>query len=301
MFVGGLYARFKLTANINLTNMVLFNAEGQIKKYESTDEILLEFIEFRLGWYEKRKQSIILELKTVMEKLDNQTRFILMVIKEELKIRNIPKLEILNALWNHQFSLLPKSKKKGDVSNTEDTSGHEETEESSDVDEGEEEDTNDEGSNVSKDSKEKEKVKPKMSVLTKGYDYLLSMPLWSLTLEKVQKLKKETDEKHAKLKSVEGTSAKSMWNTDLDLFLEALQASEDLEKLEMESGSKIASSKRRQLIQQSSKIASPKGKSPKNGSGGASSKLNVKRKQDENSKKIKTTPPLKKLKPNGKS
>ena len=39
----------------------------------------------------------------------------------------------------------------------------------------------------------------------KDFDYLLSMPLWNLTMEKVNKLKNERDEKDKQVKELEST------------------------------------------------------------------------------------------------
>lgn len=58
-----------------------------------------------------------------------------------------------------------------------------------------------------------------------GYDYLLGMPLWSLTLEKVQELCNERDEKKGQLEALLGTEPKQLWETDLDNFLQALEVS----------------------------------------------------------------------------
>jgi len=56
-----------------------------------------------------------------------------------------------------------------------------------------------------------------------GYEYLLGMPLWSLTMERVQQLlkeQKETKEEYARLSA---TSPERLWEVDLDLFLERLE------------------------------------------------------------------------------
>ena len=51
---------------------------------------------------------------------------------------------------------------------------------------------------------------------SKDYDYLLSMPLWNLTMEKVAKLKAERDEKERQVKELTATAPEEMWVTDLD-------------------------------------------------------------------------------------
>ena len=53
----------------------------------------------------------------------------------------------------------------------------------------------------------------------RGFDYLLSMPIWSLTLERVHHLNKEKDEKEAELKTLLGRSAKDLWLADLSCFV----------------------------------------------------------------------------------
>lgn len=46
---------FKLTTKINTSNMICFDPEGKIKKYNSPEQILEEFYPLRLAYYQKRK------------------------------------------------------------------------------------------------------------------------------------------------------------------------------------------------------------------------------------------------------
>lgn len=48
------------------------------------------------------------------------------------------------------------------------------------------------------------------------FDYLLSMPLWNLTMEKVNQLRAERDRKEMELMQLEGTSVFELWLNDLD-------------------------------------------------------------------------------------
>lgn len=52
------------------------------------------------------------------------------------------------------------------------------------------------------------------------YDYLLGMPLWSLTLERKNDLLKKRDDKIHELKSLQAKSPSHLWREDLDAFLE---------------------------------------------------------------------------------
>ena len=51
----GLLEYFKLTSKINTSNMMCFDFDGKIKKYETPEEILEEFYPVRLAYYQKRK------------------------------------------------------------------------------------------------------------------------------------------------------------------------------------------------------------------------------------------------------
>jgi len=53
----GLEEKFKLTKTIATSNLVAFDAEGRITKYASVEDILKEFFNVRLKFYEKRKVS----------------------------------------------------------------------------------------------------------------------------------------------------------------------------------------------------------------------------------------------------
>ena len=47
----GIEANFKLTASISITNMVLFDEQGKITKYNNLREIMEQFYKIRLQFY----------------------------------------------------------------------------------------------------------------------------------------------------------------------------------------------------------------------------------------------------------
>lgn len=53
----GLEERFKLTKSVATSNLVAFDPEGRITKYNSVEDILKEFFAVRIKFYEKRKVS----------------------------------------------------------------------------------------------------------------------------------------------------------------------------------------------------------------------------------------------------
>ena len=54
----GVVEYFKLSSKISTSNMMCFDAEGKIKKYNSPEEIMEDFYAVRLAYYQKRKVSL---------------------------------------------------------------------------------------------------------------------------------------------------------------------------------------------------------------------------------------------------
>ena len=64
----------------------------------------------------------------------------------------------------------------------------------------------------------------------KEYDYLLSMPLWSLTLERVEDLQKSMNDKDSEYKALQKLPITDLWENDLQHFLEVLEKHEEKEE-----------------------------------------------------------------------
>ena len=56
----GLLEFFKLTTKINTSNMICFDYEQKIKRYDSAEDILEDFYPIRLIYYQKRKVRMFL-------------------------------------------------------------------------------------------------------------------------------------------------------------------------------------------------------------------------------------------------
>ena len=54
----GLIEFFGLSNKMSTTNMMLFDFDTKIKRYESPEEVIEEFFPMRLQYYQKRKVSI---------------------------------------------------------------------------------------------------------------------------------------------------------------------------------------------------------------------------------------------------
>ncbi|KIM47986.1 hypothetical protein M413DRAFT_22556 [Hebeloma cylindrosporum] len=190
----GLLEFFKLTSKINTSNMICFDFEGKIKKYDSPEEILEDFYPVRLAYYQKRKDYLANEIQTAFEKLTNQARFVQMIINKELVVSNRKKADIVADLRRHKFRAFAKAASAKASGETEPT---EEAEEAEDDDDGSDAD----------------------------FDYLLGMAIWSLTKEKIARLNAQATEKESELLALLKKSPKDLWNTDLDLFLQEWEKS----------------------------------------------------------------------------
>ena len=76
--------------------MILFDAEGNIRKYASPEQMLVEFADSRLGVYAKRKQHMIRKLERELTVISNNMLFIQPVVNEEIHVENRKTDELIN-------------------------------------------------------------------------------------------------------------------------------------------------------------------------------------------------------------
>lgn len=78
---------FKLESTVPTTNMMLFNAEGRMRKYQRVGQILDEFYALRLDYYSRRKKYLLSLIDRELQTLENKIRFISAIVEEKLVIR----------------------------------------------------------------------------------------------------------------------------------------------------------------------------------------------------------------------
>ena len=100
---------FKLTKTIKTTNMHLFDSEGNMKKYENPNEIIKEFVEVRLKYYNMRKDNMLKSMSRELNILQNKIRFIDMIVDEELIVFKQQKKNIIENLKIHKFNTVDKT------------------------------------------------------------------------------------------------------------------------------------------------------------------------------------------------
>ena len=86
---------FKLVhKNINTSNMHLFDTKGVIKKYDTINDILVEFYQTRMAFYHKRKASVLEQLEKEIRNISNRAKFILGVIDTSIPVMGTPKAKL---------------------------------------------------------------------------------------------------------------------------------------------------------------------------------------------------------------
>ena len=148
---------FKIASSINLGNMVLHNEHGILTKYDTIEEILMDFIDIRIKYYEKRRNLLMKEIKTEIDLLEIKIRFIMEFIEGKILINNKKKIEIVEQLDARKYPKLDDS-----------------------------------------------------------YDFLLKMPIYNLTKEKIDEFNSMLDNKITEYSALEQSTPKSLWLADLD-------------------------------------------------------------------------------------
>ena len=159
-----IYKLFKLTSSINTSNMVLYNANNTITKYDNVLDILKDFCDVRMELYEVRKTYMIDELQREIDLLAIKIRFINEFIEEKINIIRVKKVDIIEQL---------KSK------------GYPEIESS--------------------------------------YDYLLKMPIYNLTFEKIDEFEKKLANLNEQLELIKSKSKQDLWREDIDTIKKELK------------------------------------------------------------------------------
>lgn len=94
---------FKLIEN-ETENLTCMDENDNLIEFDTTEEIVRYFIDFRLKYYDKRKALIISKLTDRISYLSNRARFIKMIMDGELKINKRAKADVLADVERLKFS-----------------------------------------------------------------------------------------------------------------------------------------------------------------------------------------------------
>uniref|UniRef100_A0A8C9YGY0 DNA topoisomerase 2 n=1 Tax=Sander lucioperca TaxID=283035 RepID=A0A8C9YGY0_SANLU len=209
----GLHKVFKLQSSLTCNSMVLFDHMGCMKRYDSVQDILREFFELRLHYYKLRKDWLLGSLGAEAAKLSNQARFVLEKIEGKITIENKSKRELIRMLVQKGYESDPVAAWSKSQEKAQEEDDHEGNESDSSVDSG--------------------------SSSGPNFNYILNMPLWCLSKEKVEELLKQRDHKRAELNDLQKKHAEDLWKEDLAVFIEELDKVEAHEREEQSLGKAV--------------------------------------------------------------
>jgi DNA topoisomerase II len=150
---------FKLTSKISMTNMVMYDDKGFLKKYDTVNDILENYFMVRLNCYIKRKEYQLESLKSELVILNARVRFILEFIKGDIIISNRTKQNLLDQLKDRDYP-----------------------------------------------------------TVEDNYDYLIKMPIYNLTKERIDELNKDKDMKTEMYSNLEEKETYDIWLEELDIL-----------------------------------------------------------------------------------
>lgn len=100
---GNVVNTFKLREVVKTTNMVAFNSEGMIHRYETIYEIVDDWFATRVVYYERRIAYQISEMERKVLIASNKARFIKENVEEIIVVRNIPKKKVEEILASRTY------------------------------------------------------------------------------------------------------------------------------------------------------------------------------------------------------
>ena len=137
-------------------NLTTLDEHGKLRVFDRAEDIVRYFVDFRLGYYERRRSRLLSELGREIEVLDTRAKFIDAVIQGRIVVANEKKPDLIKSIEREGLA------KQDD-----------------------------------------------------SYDFLLSMPLWSLTYEKYTELQKKLGQKQKEREKVEKTKPADFYRQDL--------------------------------------------------------------------------------------
>jgi len=153
----------KLTDQVT-ENFTVLDETGKLKIFESAEDILKYFIDFRLTYYQKRKDYLINKTKEDIFKMENRALFIKGVLENKIEIRNKKKDDIIKDIQNLSIEMVNDS-----------------------------------------------------------YDYLLTMPIYSLSKEKWDELQNGIKDKKTDLKQIKASVPKEVYLFELEELYKKLK------------------------------------------------------------------------------
>eukprot|EP00929_Paragymnodinium_shiwhaense_P100316 TRINITY_DN6255_c0_g2_i1.p1 TRINITY_DN6255_c0_g2~~TRINITY_DN6255_c0_g2_i1.p1 ORF type:complete len:2100 (+),score=564.25 TRINITY_DN6255_c0_g2_i1:317-6616(+) len=191
---------FKLRGGLSSTNMVLFDSDGKIKKYDTPEDILVEFAQVRLDVYEKRKAHNIKKMEREVAVLTDKAKFIKLVVEEKLIVEKRKAKDLCVEMREFELRTMRELDALGP--------GHD------------------------AESKSAAKLEADKAATAgepadnggAGYNYLLSLKMWTLTEERMKKLLEQAEQRKVLLEDLRKTPVEELWERDLQRLESSLDS-----------------------------------------------------------------------------
>ena len=207
---------FKLSLTLSTTNMHLFDANGQIKRYMTARDILIDYAIVRMDLYNQRLKYMIEQEQIENEKTLEKIRFIEYIIDEThpLKIQHKTDIELLDLLTSYNFKTFINTKPKKKLLINMGLAQPLLDVIPDDINE-------DDQLNASPKLNESIDANDSFSLgdTLKHYEYLLAMRMRTMTVSKLEKLRKEQLAIVARIEDLLATPVSQLWLNDIDEFV----------------------------------------------------------------------------------
>jgi len=90
-------------------NLTVLDEFGKLKIFNTADEIVRYFVNFRLEYYQKRKDYMINKLQKELMILSNRARFIRGIIEKKIEINKVSRDKIIETLTSQKFDQVDNS------------------------------------------------------------------------------------------------------------------------------------------------------------------------------------------------
>jgi DNA topoisomerase II len=97
-----LYQKFKLIGR-DTENFTIWNADGVLQRFETAEDIIETYVEWRLGFYEVRRQKQIADLTELIRYQSEVMRFIKFYLSHTKVFKDTGKKELIELLLSNKF------------------------------------------------------------------------------------------------------------------------------------------------------------------------------------------------------
>ena len=213
----GYHQYLGLVSSLSYTNsMTLFDEFNRLQVFNSTKAIMKNHFQVRKEFYVKRHKFLIGKWETECAFITNKARFVLENIEKKISVMNKKKKVLIDELFKAKYESDPVKAWKRKQRRERGLSAVDADEQGADGSDDEDVDS------------------------AKDYQYLLGMPIYSLTLEQKEKLLREKGKIEQQLEDLKKQTPDMLWKSDIADLLEALDKFEtDMAKMTADADEKV--------------------------------------------------------------